>query len=193
MTTANELIRERVDAFVSDLNELIRQAVLEHVQAALEGSLHGSLSGVPASEPVARSQKSGHPKASTTRTRKRNGAAPHVRPAEPPSQESDPSAQPALALGPSEKLLRILTESGRPMTIRTLALASTLPHNVASDLVQQLAHEGHVTVRRGEVALASTTPASIAHRSAIVDLPPANVHQFVVRRNGERVRRLGNQ
>ena len=191
MTTANELIRERVDAFVSDLNELIRQAVLGHVQAALGGALQPT--------PVARPFASRQPKASRARTQKRNAAPPpvpqlkerlpasaNVRPRSAPS--SSPAA-PAPAR--SETLLRILTESGRPMTVRTLALASTLPQDVVGGLVQQLAHDGRVAMRRGEVVLQSTRQTQPAHQP-VVAVPPTNVHLFVVRRNGERVRRISD-
>ena len=86
-------------------------------------------------------------------------------------------------------MLRILTESGRPMTIRTLALASTLPQDVANDVVQSLLRDGRVTMRRGEVTLASALPIEAISEPAPVERP-SSVHQFVVRRNGERVKRL---
>lgn len=164
MTTANELIRERVEAFVSDLNELIRQAVLEHVQAALEGPLPSSPEPQTAAGNAPAAARQGKP--ATSRTRSRNGAG-------------------------SESLLRVLTESARPMTIRALALASTLPRDVAKDLVQQLVNDGHVTVRRGEVALASRRQSEHSDEPVEPSSTANQVHPYVVRRSGERVRRLG--
>ena len=184
MTTANELIRERVDAFVSDLDELIRQAVLEHVQAAFGGALQPT--------PVARPLAARQPRGSGAPTKKRNVApppVPSVKKSVPASTDSSPSVP--LPSPATEKLLRILTESGRPMTVRTLALASTLPQDVVGGLVQQLAHDGRVAMRRGEVVLQSTRQTQPAHQP-VVAVPPTNVHLFVVRRNGERVRRISD-
>ncbi|MGE0327146.1 MAG: hypothetical protein AB7K71_28420 [Polyangiaceae bacterium] len=86
-------------------------------------------------------------------------------------------------------MLRILTESGRPMTVRTLALASTLPLDVATEVVRGLVGDGLVTMRRDEVALAGPRSVEPTNEPAPLE-QPKNVHQFVVRRNGERVKRL---
>ncbi len=186
MTTANERIRERVDAFMSELDELIHEGVLQQVHAALADSVPAGRVGAKAtsSPSSARASKRATAQASKVDT---NSEGEHALRAPQRPRTTRRAAHPA-KLEPRDAILRILSETGRPMARRTLALASTLAQDIANDIVERLVSEGRVTIKHDEVVLA---PGSSEPRGGQGDPPAqATVHQFVVRRNGERVGRL---
>lgn len=140
MPTANELMRQRIDAFVEELQELIHEIVLERVQAALA-----------AAQPPA-------PRKSRPASAKR---------ASPPSEKPQQFALPLIEADDAGDTEPPATRPQRPRTKRSGAASTKRPQSLLAESLDE-----HSKTQAPEPA------------------PQASIHPFVVRRNGERVRRI---
>lgn len=97
--------------------------------------------------------------------------------AQPPESPSAPPPESPVT-DSGQRVLRILEEAQRPVSIRTLAVASTLPREAVVAVLDRLQRAGKVTLDRDQASAVSEPQTS-----------SPSAHPFVVRRNGEPVRR----